>query len=57
MYTLQEIKELLEEYYDESEILDVLEISVQEVLQAFPEKLAKFNPQHSLEIEDEDNES
>lgn len=51
MYTIQELKELLEEYYDETEILDVLEISVHEVLEAFPEKLAKFKPE---DIDDEE---
>lgn len=55
--TLAEYKEHLLELYDPDEIVDVLSISTQEILDAFPEKIVeKFEKEFdTLEPMEEDN--
>lgn len=55
-YTTREIRELLLQYYDVEELVDVLEITAEELLEAFDYKLTKFKPSDILDVEEEDEQ-
>jgi hypothetical protein len=57
MLTLKELQELMLEQLDELEIFEILELTAEDLVYAFEDKISKYAKRITLEIEeDSDND-
>lgn len=53
MLTIKELQEVMLEQLDELEIFDLLEITAEDLVYAFEDKIAKYSKKIQLELADE----